>query len=781
MGGVVEAVTGGIGDVVEGVGDAVGGLVQGVGDAVSGIVNSVGEFVSNLAKDPLSAIATVLSVVFPPFAPLIMGANAALHGGDLGDIALAAVGSWAGAQAGAFVGDQVGTSMQFGTELGSQQTAMLAAQNAGMGAVTGLPALAAAVSGAGTAAVTSSLISTGQINFDAVGTAMLAGGVGVGVKALASEIPGFDELPKSAQNAAKAAMTAALSGGDASAAALKSALGDGFDAIKNNSTVKELVNRFSGATKAAEAYDPAAQAYNEQVASYNAYQKEAQANYDQLQSIATEYQALADKFNAETDTAIKESYGPQLDALAKQYTDLKTTYEGQLTDLTKQQDTLTATSDKLNVLRSDYIAQTIKAVAPDFNAGEYLRRNPGLADELAKSGMTPAEHFLSTGAGQGLTYRDPVQNSEEWLAKRNESLDAMDQAALDAEYRKLMGQYSTLKPEDNLSTEDLRTRIDALDNFVDRNWQVTEDGLTINRQTQIAYDQNQNPIGWYDDAGDYHGYTEAAIKNGYAYNPNGVSELLPGQNSAANLDALKKAAQLFTTGAQQKLQQGLQKTGIAQKQAQQQATAAAQQAGAPTAMESIKPAEIQVNGATPYSDSAAAATGQVGIGTLLKEGEIPQAQTPPQPGEAPRAETPYEDNNVDNNDSSYWRAGGVIPNSNFGYMDQVEAMASGGIATLAHGGSTGSNLGSYSDGGQLLKGPGTGLSDNIPATINRTQPARLADGEFVVPADVVSALGGGSTEAGANILYEMLDRIRHAAHGKTQQIKKVDPSKVLPK
>jgi len=71
-----------------------------------------------------------------------------------------------------------------------------------------------------------------------------------------------------------------------------------------------------------------------------------------------------------------------------------------------------------------------------------------------------------------------------------------------------------------------------------------------------------------------------------------------------------------------------------------------------------------------------------------------------------------------------------------------------------------SSLGSYSDGGQLLKGPGDGVSDSIPAQIGSKQPARLADGEFVVPARVVSELGNGSTDAGAKQLYAMMDRVQ---------------------
>jgi hypothetical protein len=92
-------------------------------------------------------------------------------------------------------------------------------------------------------------------------------------------------------------------------------------------------------------------------------------------------------------------------------------------------------------------------------------------------------------------------------------------------------------------------------------------------------------------------------------------------------------------------------------------------------------------------------------------------------------------------------------NANGGLMD---AYAEGGM----------SHLGDYSDGGRLLRGPGDGVSDSIPAVIGRKQPARLADGEFVVPARIVSELGNGSTEAGARKLYAMMDRIQKA-RGKT--------------
>jgi hypothetical protein len=98
----------------------------------------------------------------------------------------------------------------------------------------------------------------------------------------------------------------------------------------------------------------------------------------------------------------------------------------------------------------------------------------------------------------------------------------------------------------------------------------------------------------------------------------------------------------------------------------------------------------------------------------------------------------------------------------------------------AAGGTMRYNLGGYSDGGRMLKGPGDGMSDSIPASISGKQPARLADGEFVVPADVVSHLGNGSTDAGAKKLYGMMDRIRKARTGKKKQAPAVKTARYMP-
>jgi len=118
------------------------------------------------------------------------------------------------------------------------------------------------------------------------------------------------------------------------------------------------------------------------------------------------------------------------------------------------------------------------------------------------------------------------------------------------------------------------------------------------------------------------------------------------------------------------------------------------------------------------------------------------------------------------NDYGGCGGGADAPGANADGFGGGDAGFGGGSQPFAHGGMTNyaggglGSLGGYSDGGQLLRGPGDGVSDNIPATIGGKRPARLADGEFILPARIVSELGNGSTEAGARALYKMMDRIQ---------------------
>jgi hypothetical protein len=136
---------------------------------------------------------------------------------------------------------------------------------------------------------------------------------------------------------------------------------------------------------------------------------------------------------------------------------------------------------------------------------------------------------------------------------------------------------------------------------------------------------------------------------------------------------------------------------------------------------------------------------------------------------------PYEDDATDmlNRDRAFQELIASLSGTNPALEAPYTRMAQGGIAALG---------GEYAAGGKLLQGPGDGMSDSIPAVIKgpRPQRAALAQGEFVVPADVVSHLGNGSTDAGAKQLYAMMDKIRHARTGNKKQGKQINPAKFLP-
>jgi len=99
-------------------------------------------------------------------------------------------------------------------------------------------------------------------------------------------------------------------------------------------------------------------------------------------------------------------------------------------------------------------------------------------------------------------------------------------------------------------------------------------------------------------------------------------------------------------------------------------------------------------------------------------------------------------------------------------IEETAGMAAGGIATLKKG--------------KYLNGATDGMADKVPANIDGVQEARLSDGEFVIPADVVSHLGNGNSDAGAKVLKDMMARVRKARTGSTKQGKEIDPKKYMP-
>ena len=120
------------------------------------------------------------------------------------------------------------------------------------------------------------------------------------------------------------------------------------------------------------------------------------------------------------------------------------------------------------------------------------------------------------------------------------------------------------------------------------------------------------------------------------------------------------------------------------------------------------------------------------------------------------------------------------------YTEGFPSLAGGGLASLGgmmqgQGYAVG-GMGSLDGMGQgyYLGGPTDGMADLVPATIDGTQPAALSDGEFVIPADVVSHLGNGNSDAGAKQLYSMMDRVRTERTGTTKQGPEINPTKMMP-
>ena len=98
--------------------------------------------------------------------------------------------------------------------------------------------------------------------------------------------------------------------------------------------------------------------------------------------------------------------------------------------------------------------------------------------------------------------------------------------------------------------------------------------------------------------------------------------------------------------------------------------------------------------------------------------------------------------------------------------EDLTTMAKGGIAELQEG--------------RYLRGSTDGMADEVPAMIDKEQPAALSDGEYVIPADVVSHLGNGNSDAGAKVLDNMMARVRKARTGNKKQGKEINPKKFLP-
>ena len=145
------------------------------------------------------------------------------------------------------------------------------------------------------------------------------------------------------------------------------------------------------------------------------------------------------------------------------------------------------------------------------------------------------------------------------------------------------------------------------------------------------------------------------------------------------------------------------------------------------------------------------------------------------------AKLAYDDAQRAREEARGWSAPG-------GYSKQAVRSPGGGVSFKKSGKAMGGGIGSLdmAQGGRALpprylNGHSDGMADKVPANIDGKRPAALSDGEFVIPADVVSHLGNGNSNAGAKRLYEMMDRIRAARTGNPKQGKQINPDKFMPR
>jgi len=195
----MSAVFEAVGDAVEDVADFVVGTVEDAGDfLVDEIIEPVGEMVTNTIEkaidDPIGTIAVVASIMYPPMAPLIMGANTLAHGGDLEDALTAAATSYVGGQIAQGVAGAANTAaLDAGLTEATSRTLANAAGNVANATVRGGDPL----------------------------EALITSGISAGVNGLTSQIEGFDTLDPAVQRAVRTVMTAELQRQDPSNALLK--------------------------------------------------------------------------------------------------------------------------------------------------------------------------------------------------------------------------------------------------------------------------------------------------------------------------------------------------------------------------------------------------------------------------------------------------------------------------------------------------------------------------------------------------------------------------------
>jgi hypothetical protein len=670
---------------------------------------------ANIMKDlgPLGQIA-IAAATGGLSLPAQLAANAGIQllaGGNLGDIVKGTALSYLGGQAGNLISGSSGITDLLG-KTGSDIAAKTAQQFVGSGGKADL------------------------------GQALLGNVVGSGVNSAIGDIPGLEDLSKSDRNMASNLISAV-------------ATGTPIEQAIQNALVGKASSVASGAIAEARNAEPAPQTYEEMMSGIE----------PKMSSPAT------------------PDVGPSNDEILNQIGYEKPASEEDLTSQ-KVLNLLSAGGDESDI--TNLLSQTGPTVdygKQDLSKSELDSQN--LMNLISAGGQDTSTTETSTQATDNLINKAVTDTLGTKTETAAEPATGKDKAMDDIDYSQIFGDYGiniadeianagTSGNASSLFSGDGGIDLSALSSSINDdgttgNIQDTINSLTSDKNNQGYYDEItgefvQNPLGGLlnpldDSQGDnsqgyYNELTGEFVQNklGGLSNPLGadVGNLDP--NSKWEYSQTKPNVWTNDKGEEIDLSYlpNTQKTMTGAEIMKKAGATAGSGAKASTTKAAAKP------GTSPGTNNTGMIMALMAMMAMMnnKGGGGSSGATIPSL-QANRSQLPYAP--VGGAPAARPGAGGV---NYFSPTTYTAKAAEGGLMGLAGGGM--SNLGGYSDGGRLLRGPGDGVSDSIPATIGGKQPARLATGEFVVPARIVSELGNGDTKSGADKLYGMMDRVQKA-------------------
>lgn len=783
MSAVVEAVADVFEPIVEAVGDIAETVVDAASDVVTFVADTAESVVQGALDDPIGTIAKIGTAIYAPYLlPVVSAVDVVAHGGDIGDALTSAAMSYVGSA----VGGELAGSMS-GTWVGD---ALASASEA-----TGIESLATDVArGAGTAATqTASGLLQGQDVGDAL-TRGLTSGVGTTVgSALGNEADtGSNIADRLIGAGAGAATTASLRGGDAQTAAenaiAQNILGGGINYAGNElksllPTQSELLDYLpSGGAQIAGMAGSDVELTPTEVAIQQLRQStgasDSPVDEQSLNNlISSLYPDAGQTETADATKNIDASTGQEI--IPKAADDQKSDIDTFLQSIVSQPD-----------------AQDIQKVDVNGDVIDRAGNKIGKAQEL---GMVLGTD--SSGKPTWITSSGEfIPSSEAFKETSSSSFETNFPTSTDIGYgaSQLVSEAEGDFPDQIINNADGSTTVIETDGS-SRTFNVDGSVTLYNAEGGQKQEYSAKEGEGYDGSNgvDYSksqdsssnfnlGSLANSLLSGVTGNKSGTAGRTTGGGrnvaNATNLGLLGGAAGLIGGAA----------------------SLIGSDGNATNSDTSANNSTLAWNPNDPMAISKARAYGQQFVnpvyaaeGGLLSLTPPPymQPQMPymqpqqnqygqqqPQYGQQPQYVQPtmIPNNYTPNDPSAFSQEYSNSPSQNQDPNNSVNMYAAGGMPIAMNMGGI-SSLGGYSDGGRLLKGPGDGMSDNIPATIAGKQPARLANEEFVIPADVVSHLGNGSSEAGAKVLYAMMERVRKARTGNAKQGKQIQPVKYMPK